>query len=94
LIHAQEGKASVDMLKNKLKVLADEADPKKDKSKAVSKLRQWISELYKDPTTANFMLDRMKVVNADFYSKLDLDNEKQRDKTIIYDVIQLHTLKY
>jgi hypothetical protein len=94
LIHAQEGKASVDMLKNKLKVLADEADPKKDKSKAVSKLRQWISELYKDKTTANFMLDRMKVVNTDFYGKLELDKEKQSDKTIIYDVIQLHTLKY
>lgn len=84
---------TVKMLQNKLEALENEA-AKRDKSKAVSKLRQWISELYKDKTTANFMLDRMKVVNADFYSKLDLDNEKQRDKTIIYDVIQLHSLKY
>ncbi len=77
-----------------MKVLADEADPKKDKSKAVSKLRQWISELYKDPITANFMLDRMKVVNNSFYDDLKMDKEKHGDKTIIYDVIQLHTLKY
>jgi hypothetical protein len=51
LIHAKEGEPSVDMLEKKLKVLADEADPKKDKSKGVSKLRQWISELYKEQTT-------------------------------------------
>lgn len=94
LIHPQEGKASVDMLNTKLMELAVEADSKNDKSKAVSKLRQWISELYKDKTTANFMLDRMKVVNTDFYGKLELDKEKQGDKTIIYDVIQLHSLKY
>jgi hypothetical protein len=84
---------TVKMLQKKLEVLDNEA-AKRDKSKAISKLRQWISELYKDKTTANFMLDRMKVVNADFYSKLELDNEKQSDKTIIYDVIQLHSLKY
>lgn len=83
----------VKMLQTKLEVLENEA-AKRDKSKAVSKLRQWISELYKDPITANFMLDRMKVVNKNFYDDLKMDNEKQRDKTIIYDVIQLHSLKY
>lgn len=94
LIHAQEGKPNVDMIKEKLKVLADEADKKKDKSKGISKLRQWISELYKDKSTADFMLERMKVVNKSFYDDLKMDNEKQSDKTIIYDVIQLHSLKY
>ncbi len=84
---------TIKMLKTKLDILENEV-AKRDKSKAVSKLRQWISELYKDKSTAEFMLKRMKVVNADFYEKLELDNEKQRDKTIIYDVIQLHTLRY
>jgi molybdopterin converting factor small subunit len=84
---------TVKMLKTKLDILENEV-VKRDKSKAVSKLRQWISELYKDKTTANFMLDRMKVVNKSFYDDLKMDNEKQRDKTIIYDVIQLHSLKY
>lgn len=94
LIHAQEGKPNVEMLVEKLKKLEKEANSKNDKSKAVSKLRQWISELYKDKTTANFMLDRMKVVNKNFYEDLKMDNEKLSAKTIIYDVIQLHTLKY
>lgn len=84
---------TVKMLQTKLEVLENEA-VKRDKSKAVSKLRQWISELYKDKTTANFMLDRMKVVNNSFYDDLKMDKEKQGDKTIIYDVIQLHSLKY
>ena len=84
---------TVKMLKTKLDILENEV-AKRDKSKAVSKLRQWISELYKDKTTANFMLDRMKVVNKSFYDDLKMDNEKQSDKTIIYDVIQLHSLKY
>ena len=72
--------------------LKKEAD-KKDKSKAVSKLRQWVTELYKDKITADFMLDRMRTINTEFYNSLDMDNERG-DKTIIYDVIQLHNLKY
>ncbi|MEI6882542.1 MAG: CRISPR-associated protein [Bacteroidota bacterium] len=93
LIKPKDGEPNVDMLKNKLAVLEDEAK-KRDKSKGISKLRQWVSELYKDKSTADFMLERMKVVNANFYNELNLDNEKQSDKTIIYDLIQLHTLKY
>lgn len=120
LIHAQEGKASVDMLNVKLKELAVEADSKNDKSKAVSKLRQWISELYKDKSTADFMMARMKQTEEhrkekSLYIRLGLKNtleeisyteeqiakNKEQNKkplpeykTIIYDVIQLHSLKY
>lgn len=120
LIHPQEGKASLDMLNTKLKELAVEADSKNDKSKAVSKLRQWISELYKDKSTADFMMARMKQTEEhrkekSLYVRLGLNNtleeisyteeqiakNKEQNKkplpeykTIIYDVIQLHTLKY
>ncbi len=120
LIHAQEGKASVEMLHEKLKELAKEATPENDKSKRVSKLRQWISELYKDKSTADFMMARMEQTeksrgDESLYKRLDLEstlekivyteeqiakNKEQNKKplpvyeTIIYDVIQLHSLKY
>ena len=103
-----------------MNTLKDEVDNKKDKSKGVSKLRQWISELYKDRTTADFILKRMEQTEAyreknSLYSRLKLANsletinytQEQVDKnketgkkplpelkTIIYDVIQLHSLKY
>ncbi|AEI50675.1 Cas10/Cmr2 second palm domain-containing protein [Runella slithyformis] len=110
LIHAQEGKPSVEMLKKKLAVLEEEAE-KRDQSRGVSKLRQWISELYKDKSTASFMLERIKQTEEhrkekSLYERLGLENaleeiEKNKDenvlpkhKTIIYDVIQLHSLKY
>ncbi|MEA3452076.1 MAG: hypothetical protein U9Q83_09275, partial [Bacteroidota bacterium] len=67
-------------------------------SKGISKLRQWISELYKDKNKAKFMMDRIKEINKDkkennLYKKLEL--EKYRNlKSIIYnDLIQLHTFK-
>ncbi|MFN3588401.1 MAG: Cas10/Cmr2 second palm domain-containing protein [Spirosomataceae bacterium] len=91
-IEKKDGQPDVEMLKEKLKILENES--KKDKSKGVSKLRQWISELYKDEATAGFMLDRMKSVNSDFYKELKLEAERNKPKTIIYDVIQLHSLKY
>jgi hypothetical protein len=110
LIHAQEGKPSVEMLKKKLAVLEEEAE-KRDQSRGVSKLRQWISELYKDKSTASFMLERIKQTEEhrkekSLYERLGLENaleeiEKNKDenvlpkyKTIIYDLIQLHSLKY
>jgi len=78
---------------------------KADKSKGISKLRQWISELYKDENKANFMLDRIKSVNTNFAEKLKLGNpfierkikengiDKLRNHTIYNDLIQLHTFK-
>lgn len=81
---------NINTLDSKLKVLDSFKD---DKSKGVSKLRQWISELYKDKSTADFMLQRMKEVNRDFYEKMELDEAIQHEKTIIYDVLQINSLK-
>jgi hypothetical protein len=82
-----------------LKILKDESK-KNDKSKAVSKLRQLISESFKDKSTTEFMKQRMETINSAFYNKLDMTKnfvamEKDSDpKSIVYDLIQLHTLKY
>lgn len=120
LIHPDKGESNVEMLDEKLKELAKEATPENDKSKRVSKLRQWISELYKDKSTADFMMARMEQTEKSrgaesLYKRLDLENtlekiaytqeqiakNKEQNKkplpvseTIIYDVIQLHSLKY
>ena len=90
---ANNGFSNVSELTQKLDILEKEA-LENDKSKAVSKLRQWISELYKDKTTADFMLDRMSVVNDKFYDELKMNEERKKTTSIIYDVIQLHNLKY
>ncbi|NBB31250.1 hypothetical protein [Cellulophaga sp. BC115SP] len=120
LIHPDKGEPNVEMLDEKLKELAKEAAPENDKSKCVSKLRQWISELYKDKSTADFMMTRMEQTEKSrgvesLYKRLNLANtleeiiytqeqiakNKEQNKkplleykTIIYDVIQLHSLKY
>lgn len=120
LIHPDKGEPNVEMLDEKLKELAKEATPENDKSKRVSKLRQWVSELYKDKSTADFMMARMEQTEKSrgvesLYKRLNLANtleeiiytqeqiakNKEQNKkplpvykTIIYDVIQLHTLKY
>lgn len=120
LIRPDKGEPNVEMLDEKLKELAKEATPENDKSKRLSKLRQWISELYKDKSTADFMMARMEQTEKSrgaesLYKRLDLENalekisyteeqiakNKEQNKkplpeykTIIYDVIQLHTLKY
>jgi hypothetical protein len=64
-----------------------------DKTKGISKLRQWISELHKDKSKAQFMLNRIKSVNKDFYSELKLVNVENSRKIIYNDLIQLHTFK-
>ncbi len=120
LIHPDKGEPNVEMLNEKLKELAKEATLENEKSKRVSKLRQWISELYKDKSTADFMMTRIKQTEEhrkekSLYVRLGLDstleeisytgeqiakNKEQNKKplpeykTIIYDVIQLHSLKY
>lgn len=73
-----------------------EAESKKnDKSKAISKLRQLISESFKDKSTTEFMKERMKAINSELYEKLKMDiNFKPEGESILYDLIQLHTLKY
>lgn len=81
----------------KLQILKEEAD-KNDKTKAVSKLRQIVSETYKDVSTSIFMMERMKEVNEDFYNTLELFNEleaiKTNGKSQLLDLITLHSFNY
>lgn len=95
LIEENDSYAHVSELIDKLKIVEDfEKTEKIDKgeSKGISKLRQWVTEIYKDQATADFFLDRMKVINADFYKKIKPEDLKN-GKSIIYDLIQLNTLK-
>jgi len=90
LIHKMEGKANVEELDD---LLCELQEFKTDKSKGVSKLRQWISELYKDKSKADFMLERIKSVNDKFYNALKLKEYSVKDKLIYKDLIDLHTFK-
>lgn len=92
LLRNEVGFANIQELDKKLQVLKEEAD-KKDKSKAVSKLRQLISESFKDKEAMNIMKARMKSVNEMFYDDLGLDSDL-KGKSILYDLIQLHSFKY
>lgn len=69
---------------------------KNEKSKAISKLRQLISESFKDKSTTEFLKERMKTINSDFYDKLEIDKNfvSGEGSSILYDLIQLHNLKY
>lgn len=84
-------------LKDRLSILKKEAE-KPDKSKATGKLRQIVSEFYKDKSTAFFMMERMKEINPDFYKNLGLDKEKDNIKdnkpTQLLDLITLHSFNY
>ncbi len=74
----------VETLNTAIKALSKDTD---DVKAVVSKLRQWISELAKDEKAAEFMLDRIKTVNKDFYKALGTDSEQ-----LIYDAIQIKSL--
>ena len=99
LIHKDGNYPNVDDLNKKLEVLKKEAESK-EKSKAVSKLRQLISASYNDKSTMKIMKDRMKSVNSEFYHQLNLDKEliqktdDSQGKSMLYDLIQLHSFKY
>jgi len=85
-------------LKKNLQIIAKEADEKDSKTKAVGKLRQIVSESYKDASTTKFMLNRMKEINKDFYNKLNLDKDlealKVKGKSQLLDLITLHGFNY
>lgn len=86
--------ANIDELLCKLKVVDQYGyKPEQGESNGISKLRQWITEVYKDKTTADFFLDRMKKVNFDFYEQMELEKERAKKKSIIYDVVLLNSLK-
>lgn len=90
LIEKYENKASVLELNEKLMTLDKY---KSDNSKGISKLRQLITESFKDISKMEFMKSRMKIVNAELYKELDLDNELKSDsgKSVLVDLIQIHT---
>ena len=85
-----DGFACVKELDEKLEIIQKH---KTDKSKGVSKLRQYISELYIDESKSEFLLNRMSKVNKAFYDELKLESERKKDKMILNDLIQLHTFK-
>ncbi|MFN3849595.1 MAG: Cas10/Cmr2 second palm domain-containing protein [Spirosomataceae bacterium] len=91
-IHPQSQYYSIKDLDEKLKILTEQ-EQSEEKVKGVSKLRQWISELYKNEGTAKFMMERMKVVNEGFYNKLELDHAMKDNKSIIFDLLQLHSFR-
>lgn len=69
-----------------------------DKTKAVGKLRQIVSETYKDKSTAIFMLKRMQEINSAFYTSLELNKEMEaiesNGKSQLVDLITLHGFNY
>lgn len=74
---------------NKLRTAIDALNANSDVNKSgVSKLRQWITELTRDSNSAKFMLERIKIVNNKFYESL-----KTEEVQIIYDAMQIHSLK-
>ena len=88
LLKKYEGFACVDELDEKLNVLQNYVS---DKSKGVSKLRQYISQLYKDQSVAKFMMDRIYTINKKFYEDLNLEKERAKEVTLLNDLLQLHT---
>jgi len=65
-----------------------------NKSKGVSKIRQWITELHKDQAKAKLMMDRIKEINTDFYNNLKLESKHNAEPSILMDAIDLHTFNY
>lgn len=88
----------VDVLIERLDILQQEVNTGNKKTKAIGKLRQIISESYKDVSTTTFMMNRMKEINNDFYTKLKLENDleslKIKGKSELLDLITLHGFNY
>ena len=84
-------KRNVKDLENKLIKLLEFTD---DKSKGISKIRQWITELHKSSAKADLMMDRIKEVDSTFYNNLNLENERNAEPSILTDLIDLHTFDY
>jgi hypothetical protein len=85
-------KEKMNGLLSKLMVIQEEAT-KNDNTKAVGRLRQIVSESYKDKSTAIFMLKRMEQINPDFYKELKLNIELEEiGKDGISQLVDLITL--
>jgi hypothetical protein len=63
-----------------------------DENKSTSKLRQWVSELFVDKNSADFMMKRMKSKNKKFYCELGLENAIENKKSMIYDLLEINSL--
>lgn len=86
-----------------LELIKQEAENKKEKSKAVGKLRSIVSETFEDFTAAIFSLERMEEVNKDFYKDLELNDFKEQVQlakdgveahSSLFDLISLHSFNY
>src|SRR5690606_17124813 len=92
-----------DKLLKPLDRLKKESENKKEKSKAVGKIRRIVSETFDDFSTAIFSLERMEEINKEFYKNLNLaqfkeEIEKAKDngegKSILFDIMSLHSFNY
>ncbi|EPR69810.1 hypothetical protein ADICYQ_1251 [Cyclobacterium qasimii M12-11B] len=94
-------------LQKRLSDLRKEADDSQEGSKAIGKIRRVISDSFKDFSVALFNLQRMKTINKDFFSKLQLQNdldtltlltkedlEQIAAKSQLLDLITLHGFRY
>ncbi len=89
LIEQKENQPHVGQLKAGLKVIQSFSS---DKSSGLSKLRQWLSMLHQDKAKADFLLERMQQVNADFIGEFEKRVGKlieNQQKTIAFDLVQL-----
>ena len=109
LLHSSGSLPSIPDLKQKL-ALMEKLVGKDGESKGISKLRKWVSELYRDEATADFMLKRIKQIDKNEnltkllestkFEAIELPEDITDDtkypsrKTMIYDLLQLHSLKY
>jgi hypothetical protein len=74
----------------KLKYLKSISD-QKEFSKGVGKLRQIVSESYKDINNTKLMLERLKTMDKDFYQELKLNEEMHGEKSQLLDLITLNS---
>ena len=88
-IHTQDKKPTVGDLVSKMKGIRENGDG----LQGVGKLRHWLTLLEKDLQEARLYLDRMRQVNAKFYNKMKLDQEREANTTIIFDVVQLYSFE-
>lgn len=100
LINKDERYPSVDIIQKSLSILEEEISRVENKkTKAVSKLRQLVDESFSNKESSVFMQTRMfdPKINGKFMNALKVLGNKfpyEQEKSSIYDVIQLHTLKY
>lgn len=90
LIDKSDTHASIKDIKQKLELLTGVKD---DKKKSVSKLRQLITESFKNKDRMEFMKSRMLEVNKEFCKDIALERcvSGKNGKSILLDLIQLYS---